>query len=78
MSEDRNINKFFKFWNSMNNDEVSETLKPIKDETNKPVYDTTVNNNNFSKKQLINMAIWLFIYILVIIFIFIIVISFIK
>lgn len=78
MSEGRNINKFFKFWNSMNNDEVSETLKPIKDETNKPVYETTVNNNNSSKKQLINMAIWLFIYILVIIFIFIIVISFIK
>ena len=39
MSEGRNINKFFKFWNSMDNDEVSETLKPIKDETNKPIYE---------------------------------------
>lgn len=78
MSENSNINKFFKFWNNIDNNEVSETLKPINDETNKPIYERIVNNNNSSKKQLINMAIWLFIYILLIIFIFIIVISFIK
>lgn len=56
------------------------TMNPINDETNSPKSYTNIFNfkNKSWEKKIINISLWVFLYILIILFIFAIVISFIK
>ena len=56
------------------------SVNPINDETNSPKSYTNIFNfkNKLWEKKIINISLWVFLYILIILFIFAIVISFIK
>ena len=59
---------------------INSTVNPINDETNSPKSYTNIFNfkNKSWEKKIINISLWVFLYILIILFIFGIVISFIK